>query len=76
MYSDDFLQILKSRNMLTVEQLSKLPTPRLLKYFKTHRIFPIRYYRFEPEKRDVYDEYNDYINEIKAMLNTREHVED
>ena len=69
-YSKAFNFNIKHNNMLTLEQLSKLPTPRLLKYFKKYRVFTPEWK--EPEWTD----YDNYILAIKDMLNTREHVEE
>ena len=55
---------------LTEDQLNKLSTSRLLSLYKSRRIFP------QVEYGDLdYDEYHEYVDLIKAILGSREHVE-
>lgn len=58
--------------LLTDEQLKGLPTHRLLRLYKVKR-------SFLPSRDDEQLKYRDksmvYANRIKAVLNTREHVE-
>ena len=57
-------------DLLEIAQLEKLPTPRLLDYFKKHRRF--RPYWDQPDSAD--QEHAAYIVKIKEMLDKRGHV--
>ena len=72
----------------TLEELSKLNTKRLLSYYKSQRMKMIRYresfytgweYSFHLYKdmeyiKDELNEWEDYLNSIKSILNTRENI--
>ena len=72
-------QIMKEYQFLSLEQLEKLPTPRLLNYFKKYK--PSLLYKSNEDRSDWYDRSSDYedakeayYNAIKELLNKREHV--
>lgn len=68
---------------LTSEQLEKLPTPRLLNYYKSKR--GLRYLfmcdcwgekQFSSLEDEEYSKLAiEYVDNIKAILDTREHLE-
>lgn len=72
------------RNALTMEQLGKLPTPRILAYYKKYR--HLRYWNVRwccefhcEDISNARDEMltaigTEYIDAIKALLDTRGHV--
>jgi hypothetical protein len=62
-----------SGEQLTDEQLNKLPTPRLLQLYKVKRSFTPSW--AGADKPNYLSKSNEYTSRIKAVLNTREHVE-
>ena len=72
-----------NRYLISIENLDKLPTHRLLAYFKKNR--GLRYsgicpccgerYPEDKEEKQYYDDCELYVQQIKELLNTREHVE-
>jgi len=87
MYGKLFMTIFKSRNLLTNEQMKKLNTKRLLAYFKKHR--RIQYYGMcgcgcqeslgnvydlNPSEKKFHEDCISYVNKIRLILNSREHV--
>ena len=55
---------------LTIEQLEKLTTSRLLSYFKKNRVFRTHF-----DNNDEYNEEDEYWDSVRLILNNREHVE-
>lgn len=70
----------RKRANLTLEQCESLPTPRLLAYYKSRKwMGGIGQCECCGEILDKEDEIrnreaNEYLNQIKAILDTREHV--
>jgi len=73
---------LDSENLLTIEAADKLPTHRLLAYFKKYRT--IRYigicsccgerYPHNEEQKEYYSDCESYVDQLKSLLDAREHV--
>ncbi len=67
-------------NALSMEQLKKLPTPRLLAYYKRYRHLGWSYSCWccdellTKKDRLLNSIANEYLDAIKALLDTREHV--
>ncbi len=69
-------------NWLSIEQLSKLTTKRLLAYYKKHR--RVRWFGMcsccgeknpiNKEEKLFFEDLEQYANNIQKLLNTREHV--
>ena len=66
--------------MLTEEQLHKLPTPRLLTYYKKNWRTILATARDCPDEElypwEVRAEARKYAEKVRDILNTREHVDD
>ena len=68
-------------NPLTLEQCEKLPTPRLLAYYKKHRWLggvgqcDCCGELLTKEDQEINDVANAYRDAIKVILDRREHVE-
>ena len=63
-------------NALTLEQCEKLPTHRLLAYYKKHKQSPIWLECDYTDKgRETEVVLTDYFGSIKAILDKREHIE-
>lgn len=79
----------KITTLKTDEELSKLNTKRLLGYYRAERFRRIRYreswytgweysyfiYKEDEWVIDILNEWGDYLNKIKEILNSREHVD-
>ena len=65
---------------LTKEQLLKLPTPRLLRYYKKNWRAVLATAKDYPDEElypwEVHAEAREYAQMIKSILDTREHVND
>ncbi len=81
-YGKLFQYKLDHENLLTIESADKLPTHRLLTYFKKYRTMRYagicgccgeRYPRDEDQKQ-YYDDCGIYIDQLKKILDNREHV--
>lgn len=57
-------------NRHNLESLLRLPTKRLLNYYKQNNY--VNPYEFANDK--LYDEHNEFFEEIKKELNKREHI--
>ena len=70
------------KNMLSLLECEKLPTPRLLKYYKTYRGWrnvgmcdcgcDCGY--IYPEYAEAHGVMNEYLDAMRLILNSREHV--
>ena len=64
------------RDALSLDQCSALPTKRLLAYYKKYRIMrTYGSYCWDEADRVTHRICNEYMDCIKAILDTREHVE-
>lgn len=83
MISNNFIE---SNGLKSIEFLKKLPTPRLLAYYKKHKgllhsstgmcdcgcgEYLSDIYDLTPEEKQYYNERKKYIKDIKTIINTR-----
>lgn len=87
-FGKKFEHYLKINNSISVEDAEKLPTPRLLVYFKKHRGIQhmgkcdcgcgesfTEIYDLDEATSEYYMDCEKYIDALKAILDKREHIE-
>lgn len=57
----------------TLDQLNTWATPRLLRFYKANRNYPVRYHDDEQDRQ--MEQFYHYLEGIKSILNKREHVQ-
>lgn len=79
----DLNKFAEERNLLTMVQFEKLPTPRKLAYFKKHRKLEhfgkcpccSERYPIDDIQADFFDTCDKYVSQMRLVLGNCEHVE-
>ena len=87
-YGAKFEEFFKAHRLKRIQDLNRLPTPRLLAYFKKHRTIQhigmcgcgcgeskTYLYDLNEDEKCLYHDAVKYVEQIKELLSGREHVE-